>query len=124
MKTTIVTTLDLPELEPYRSLRRPLEHHRRGIFVAEGEKVVRRLLESNLRVHSTLMTRDWLTVYGSLLEQRDVDVYVADKRLVESIVGFPLHQGIMAVAQVPENRSLPEILLTLRKPLFLAAIEG
>lgn len=124
MKTTIVASLDLPGLEPYRTLRRPLEHHRRGILVAEGEKVVRRLLESNLRVHSALMTREWLAVYSPLLENHDIDVFVADKRLVESIVGFPLHQGIMAVAQVPQNRSIDQMLQNLRKPLFLAAIEG
>ena len=34
-----ITALDLPELAPYRTMRRPLEHERQGIFVAEGEKV-------------------------------------------------------------------------------------
>jgi phosphoribosyl 1,2-cyclic phosphodiesterase len=41
-----ISSFDSPELQPYATMRRPLEHERQGIFVAEGTKVVRRLLES------------------------------------------------------------------------------
>ena len=41
-----IDSLELPELVPYRTMRRQGEHREQGIFVAEGEKVVRRLLES------------------------------------------------------------------------------
>ena len=44
-----ITSLDLPELAPYHTMRRSVEHEAQGIFVAEGEKVVRRLLESRLK---------------------------------------------------------------------------
>ena len=47
-----IMSLDLPELEPYRTMRRSETHRARQIFVAEGEKVVRRLLESPLPVVS------------------------------------------------------------------------
>ena len=36
-----IASLDLPGLEPYRTLRRAVEHAQKGIFVAEGDKVVR-----------------------------------------------------------------------------------
>src|ERR1041385_496769 len=49
----------MPELQPYRTLRRPLEHIRQGFFVAEGDKVVRRLLASDLKVVSILLTPEW-----------------------------------------------------------------
>ena len=45
----------LPELAPYRTLRRPAEHAAQGIFVAEGDKVVRRLLASDFGVLSVLL---------------------------------------------------------------------
>jgi hypothetical protein len=45
-----IESLDLPDLQPYRTMRRQLEQRKQGIFVAEGEKVVRRLLESQLSV--------------------------------------------------------------------------
>jgi len=119
-----VDSLELPELEPYRTLRRPAEHHRQGLFVAEGEKVVRRLLESNLAVNSVLMTPEWFGAFRPVLESRSIEVFVAPKTHVETIVGFPLHQGIMALGKVPAERSLSEMLAASPRPLFLVAIDG
>lgn len=121
-----VVTLDEPDLQPYRTLRRPLEHQRKGIFVAEGEKVVRRLLESDLDVLSLLLTQEWLDLYRSLVETRagTIRIFVAPKRLVESIVGFHLHQGIMAVGRIPDPLTLSEALARSRRPALLVAVDG
>ena len=35
-----ISSFDSPELQPYATMKRPLEHERQGIFVAEGVKVV------------------------------------------------------------------------------------
>ncbi len=121
-----IKNLESPALQPYRTLRQAAEHRKRGIFIAEGEKVVRRLFESDLRVLSALMTHDWLVKYRSLLESRseNIDVFVAQKRLLETIVGFPLHQGIMAVGKVPTPEPLSAILQKCNRPYFFAAIDG
>jgi hypothetical protein len=37
-KPHTIKSLDERELQPYRTLRRSVEHFREGIFVAEGEK--------------------------------------------------------------------------------------
>ena len=58
---------DLPELQPYRTMRRQHEHREQGIFVAEGEKVVRRLLESKFSVVSVLLPEKWLRELDPLL---------------------------------------------------------
>ena len=50
-----ISSFDAPELQPYATMRRPLEHERQGIFVAEGTKVVRRLLESQFTVVSVVL---------------------------------------------------------------------
>ncbi|HSE41956.1 MAG TPA: RNA methyltransferase [Acidobacteriota bacterium] len=105
-----VTTLDIPELEPYRTLRRPEEHWQRKIFVAEGEKVVRRLLQSKLHIVSFLMTHAWKEQLFPENTKEIAPVYVASKELLETIVGFPLHQGIMAVAQMPAPGSFKKFL--------------
>jgi len=55
-----IESFDLPELQPYRTMRRQHEHREQGIFVAEGEKVVRRLLESKLSIVSVLLPEKWL----------------------------------------------------------------
>jgi tRNA G18 (ribose-2'-O)-methylase SpoU len=119
-----IESVDLPELEPYRTLRRPVDHHRQGLFVAEGEKVVRRLLESDLTVRSVLMTPEWFETYKHLLQARPVEVFLAPKNQVETIVGFTLHQGIMGLGQVPPERTPSEILASSPRPHLLVAIDG
>jgi len=121
-----VTSLDQVELELYRSLRRPVEHERQGLFVAEGERVVRRLLESSIPVVSVLLTPEWLSVFQSLLEAKreQVNVYVAEKKLVEDIVGFTLHQGIMAAGKIPQPAQLSEVFRDAPQPYFFVAVDG
>src|SRR5256885_15542150 len=87
-----IATLDLPELAPYRTMRRQLEHREQGIFVAEGEKVVRRLLESQLTVVSLLLPEKWLREYEPLLaaQTQEIHAYVAEKELLESLTGFSM----------------------------------
>jgi tRNA G18 (ribose-2'-O)-methylase SpoU len=113
-----ISDLDLPELEPYRTLRRPEDHWRRRIFVAEGEKVVRRLMQSGLTIISFLMTPQWKQQIFP--NESSEPVYIASKDLLETIVGFPLHQGIMAVAKMPEEGSLAKLLSVRKTPLFVA----
>lgn len=123
-----ITSLDHPGLEPFRTLRRPLEHQREGIFVAEGEKVVRRLLESSLVIESILIVPRWLQLIETLLSLRGGDnvpeIFVADQTVVEAIVGFNLHQGIMAVARIPEQRRLEDVLAAVGSPHLLLALDG
>ena len=126
MRIVTVSELDDKGLRAYQTLRRPLEHQQDGIFVAEGEKVVRRLLDSNLVVRSLLLTPEWLEVYRSVLETKhpDVVVYVAPKPLLESIVGFHLHQGTMAVATIPRPSTLLEALAQAHRPRLFVAVDG
>jgi tRNA G18 (ribose-2'-O)-methylase SpoU len=126
MNVLQITSLDEPGLEPYRTLRRPMDHQRQGIFVAEGEKVVGRLLESGLEVLSALLTPEWLGVYRPLLEgaRGNITVFVASKPLAESIVGFHLHQGIMAVGRIPVFPQLSQVLKQASRPWLLVAVDG
>jgi tRNA G18 (ribose-2'-O)-methylase SpoU len=121
-----VTSLDLPELAPYRTMRRPLEHERQGIFVAEGEKVVRRLLESRFEVVSVLLPEKHLDNFRPLLEARpeNLTVYLADKKLLEQLIGFSMYQGHLAVGKIPPPASLDNILSKKPKPLLLVAVDA
>jgi len=107
-----IETLDTPEIEPYKSLRRPIEHLELGIFIAEGEKVVTRLLESSLTIKSILLSQDWFDIYKPLIEQNQnsIDVFIGKKNLLETIVGHSLHQSMMALAKVPLPLTVEELL--------------
>ncbi len=120
-----IKNLEDPALQPYRTMRRPVEHEKSGIFVAEGEKVVRRLVASNLVIVSALMTDEWLEQYQPLLKDRQgIPVYVAAKTMLESIVGFGLHQGIMAVGKIPKPPSVEDVIESTSRPYFFAAVDG
>src|SRR5215469_9210556 len=118
-----IDTFDLPDLQPYRTMRRQLEHRQQGIFVAEGEKVVRRLLESRLTVVSLLLPEKWFRELKPLLENRpeSVRVYVAETALLETLTGFSMYQGLLAVAKVPSQPTLDQILARTFPPRLLVA---
>jgi tRNA G18 (ribose-2'-O)-methylase SpoU len=121
-----IENFDLPDLQPYRTMRRQAEHRQQGIFVAEGEKVVRRLLESRFTVESVLLPEKWFHELKPLLEQRPeaVRVYVAEKALLETLTGFSMYQGLLAVGKVPPLRTLDEILAATSSPRLLVAADG
>lgn len=121
-----IESFDLPELQPYRTMRRQHEHRERGIFVAEGEKVVRRLVESKFSVVSVLLPEKWLPELGPLLQARpeQIQVFVAEKALLETLTGFSMYQGLLAVGKVPVMPTLAEVVARSPQPRLLAAADG
>jgi tRNA G18 (ribose-2'-O)-methylase SpoU len=107
-------------------LRQSVEHFRQGIFVAEGEKVVKRLLESTHELLSVLITQEWLEKYRKPLAARheQVMVFVGSKELLETIVGFNLHQGIMALGKIPTQANLHSVIVNSASPHLFVAIDG
>ena len=107
-------------------MRRQMEQRQQGIFVAEGEKVVRRLLESQLEVVSVLLPEKWLNDLKPLLEKRSktTRVYVAEKPLLETLTGFSMYQGLLAIGKVPPQQPLELLLQNDSGTRLLVAVEG
>jgi tRNA G18 (ribose-2'-O)-methylase SpoU len=121
-----ITSLDLPELQPYRTMRRQMAHRERGIFDGEGEKEVRRLLESKFGVVSVLMPEKWMDELRPLLEKRPemIRIFLAEKPLLETLTGFSMYQGLLAVGKIPEPMPLEVILMTESQPFLLVAVDS
>jgi len=121
-----IDSLELPELAPYRTLRRPLEHREQGIFVAEGEKVVRRLLESDFTVVSLLLPEKWFVEYEQMIRSRPekIAVYLAEKAALQELIGFTMFQGVLAVGRVPAALTTETVLEESARPYLFAAVEG
>lgn len=121
-----VDSLEADYLHPYRTLRQPVEHFKQGIFVAEGTKVVERLIQSDHEVISLLLTPEWLSFLQSRISNlpNEPYVYVAEKKVLEQIVGFHLHQGIMAIGRIPRALRLSDLLVTSPRPYLFAAVDG
>jgi tRNA G18 (ribose-2'-O)-methylase SpoU len=120
-----ISSFDQPELAPYRTMRRSAEHEAQGIFIAEGEKVARRLLESRFTVISLVLPENKLAEYRPLLEARPehVTVYLAEKPLLETLVGYSLFQGVLAIGKIPPPAALAEILQKSPAPKLFVAID-
>jgi tRNA G18 (ribose-2'-O)-methylase SpoU len=121
-----ISSFDLPELQPYATMKRPLEHERQGIFVAEGVKVVRRLLESHFAVASVVLPEKWVDEFRPLIEARmePIAVYLAEKGFLEGLVGFSMFQGVLAVGKIPPPPSLDDILHNSQPPRLFAAVDA
>lgn len=126
MRVHTVEGLDDPRVAEYRSLRRVASLRRDRCFVAEGARVVVQLLASRLRVRSLLLDERWLEELRASLESRpetDIDVFVTTKAELQRIVGFHVHQGVMAIAEAPEP---PDLLahVRARPDALLVALAG
>lgn len=90
-----ICDLNHPALEPYRELRHRNWIRQSGIFIAEGPLVVQRLLDSNYDVESVLLDRKYFDQYSPIVPE-SVKLLVVEHELVERIVGFNFHRGVLA----------------------------
>jgi tRNA G18 (ribose-2'-O)-methylase SpoU len=89
-----------PRLADYRDLRDvQLRTHletEHGLFIAEGEKVVRRAVLAGFGARSFLMAPRWLDGLADVLESADAPCYVVSEALAEQVTGFHVHRGALA----------------------------
>lgn len=95
MRLVVIDSLDDPRLAAYRHLKRTNAIRRDETFVAEGDKLVWRLLSSRFPVASILAVP---ALAESLAAQAPADtpVYVLPRQEIESLVGFNFHRGALA----------------------------
>jgi tRNA G18 (ribose-2'-O)-methylase SpoU len=106
----VIDDPDDPRLADYRDLRdvqlrRSLEVEH-GLFIAEGEKVVRRAVEAGFAVRSFLMASRWLDGLADVLAGTDAPCYVVSEQLAEDVTGFHVHRGALASLR---RRPLPSV---------------
>jgi tRNA G18 (ribose-2'-O)-methylase SpoU len=112
-----------PRLADYRDLRDvELRKHlegEHGLFLAEGEKVVRRAVEAGHTPRSFLMAPRWLDGLADVLDRSDVPCFVLEERLAEQVTGFHVHRGALASLHRPPLRTVDEVLDGARSVLVL-----
>jgi tRNA G18 (ribose-2'-O)-methylase SpoU len=87
-----------PRLDDYRNVPDADLLEQRGIFVAEGRLVVRRLLTSSrFAARSVLVTPPAYDALKDLLDERDLPVFVVPQALLNGITGFNIHRGCLAI---------------------------
>lgn len=113
MRLTITDPGD-PRLADYvrlrdTSLRRHLESEQ-GLFIAEGEKVIRRAIEAGYRPRSFLLAERWLDGLRDVVQRWPAaPVFVVTEDLAEQVTGFHVHRGALASLHREQRHRLHEL---------------
>lgn len=124
-KVTRVDDPDDPRLDDFRDLtvadRRPDRPGGRGLVIAEGVVVVRRLLDSPYPLRAVLGVPRRLDELAADLADVDVPVYATDAETMAKVVGFHLNRGVLATADRAVPPDANELIADAR---VLAVLEG
>lgn len=103
------------------SLRKHLEA-RHGLFIAEGETVIRRAVAAGYSVRSFLTSRRWLEPLADLVEATGAPCYVLEPDRIEQLTGFDVHRGALASMHRKPLPGVAEVLRTARTVVVLEDI--
>jgi tRNA G18 (ribose-2'-O)-methylase SpoU len=124
-EVTEVIDPDDDRLADFRDLtradRRPDRPGGRGLVLAEGVVVVRRLLASPYPVRAVLGVRRKVDELAAELSGLDARVYAASADLMAQVVGFHLNRGVLASADRAPPADVTGLVSTART---LAVLEG
>jgi tRNA G18 (ribose-2'-O)-methylase SpoU len=121
-----VDDADDPRLADYVGLtdvhlRRSLEAEH-GLFVAEGEKVIRRAIGAGYPLRSMLVARPKLATVAGLAEGSDAPVYVVPAAVAEQVAGYQVHRGALAAMRRRPLPSVAEVLAPAARVVVLEDI--
>ena len=104
---------DDPQVTPFGDVPDPARLRKRGVCVAEGRFVVRRVLaERRFRLQALLLTETALRSLEDALSALEdpPPVYLADRALLRQIGGFDFHQGCLGLVERPTPADLTSVI--------------
>jgi tRNA G18 (ribose-2'-O)-methylase SpoU len=120
----IITDPDDPRIADYRALTdvelRTAFEPPHGLFIAEGELVLRRAIRAGYRLRSMLIDVKRAGLVAELAaEVPDVPVYAAEPRVLEATTGFHVHRGILGSVHRPPAREAADLLAAAQRVVVL-----
>jgi tRNA G18 (ribose-2'-O)-methylase SpoU len=92
-----------------------------GLFIAEGEKVIRRAAAAGYPMRSMLLSDKWLPLMTPVLEAAGAPAFLAEPAVLEQVTGFHVHRGALAaMGRTP----LPEPAAVLDGARRIVVLEG
>lgn len=115
-----------PRLDPYRhltdaGLRRAYEEGR-GLFLAEGELVVRHALRLGAGLVSVLVSERRFERMRDVLADAPVPVLVASQEVLNAVAGFDIHRGAIACVARPAPVALDAVASDATRLLVVEAV--
>jgi len=115
-----IDTLDDPRVWHYRNLKdRELDRSGKW-FIAEGEHVVRRLLASDFPVESVFLSEKRAAEMAPVVPA-GISVYVAPQHLMEQVMGFKFHSGVIACGRRKPRGTIDDVIPKDRQRLTIVA---
>lgn len=123
-------TIDLadpadPRLDDFRDLnsvdRRPDLPTGKGLVIAEGVLVVRRMLASRFTPHALLGTERRRAELVADLDGLDIPYFRVTAEVMAEVVGFHLNRGVLGAARRPAELTVPDII---NAASTIAVLEG
>jgi tRNA G18 (ribose-2'-O)-methylase SpoU len=114
MRVITIDNANDPRLAPYAGVREPARLRERGLLIAEGRFVVRRLLASpRVRFLSLLLNEAAARGLHDALAGADcdADVFVVSPAVMTEATGFNMHHGCLALAERPAPVALDTLTL-------------
>jgi tRNA G18 (ribose-2'-O)-methylase SpoU len=118
---------DDPRIEGYRQVRERDLVGREGGFVIEGEVVLRTAVRAGRHdVASVLIDAKRLGALADVLAALppEVPVYAASQAVLDRIVGFHIHRGVLALGRRGAEAAAPDLLEALPARALVAALFG
>ncbi len=119
-----IDSADDPRLQDYQSLtdvalRRKVEPER-GLFIAEGEKVVRRAVAAGYDIRSLLCADSRAAELADLPGEH----YVASYEVLQTVTGFHVHRGVLAAVARRAIPTLEEVQRGARRLMVLEELSS
>lgn len=108
MGQVIRLSREAPELDPFRQLKATNVTRWSGIFICEGDKLVRRLLASRYATLAVVCAERLAERYAPLAPPH-TPVYTLPEADLSQLVGFRFHHGVLASGRRSVGASLTDV---------------
>lgn len=109
MPRIAIDSLDDPRVQMYRQLKSSNLLRDGRLFIAEGTKLVERLLASDYQTESVLIAERREEEWGPKIPAH-VPLYVIPQQVGEQLTGFNFHVGVLACGIRKPTRTIDEVL--------------
>lgn len=113
-----------PRLEPFRDVKERDLVGRRGLFLAEGEVVVRQAARAGIVLEALLLAEDRAGKLSDVIEGGVARaVCLAPQAVFDVVAGFPVHRGVLGLGRRPPDPGAEALLAAApRRAVVLAAL--
>jgi len=110
-----------PRIAPFTSLKDRDIAREHGLFIAEGEHLLQRLIGSALKTDRILLSDRRVDEIAPMVPA-DVPIYVATDAMMRDIIGHKFHSGVIAAGVRPSAKGIDQVVPRDRERLTIVVL--